>query len=300
MRNFEEQFEKYHSLIEAELDSWVLKTPIHSKTIIYEAMSYSIGVGGKRIRPILALALCDMLGGNIEEALPFAVAIEMIHTYSLIHDDLPCMDDDDLRRGKPSCHKVFGEAIAILAGDALLTEAFEIMARYHGNAALSAEDKLKIIMSVAHAAGPGGMIGGQVLDMLNEGGGRCVTIDELRYMYFLKTGQLFSMAAEIGAIVAGAGKESTKRIGNFAENLGLAFQIKDDILDIVGNSITLGKNIGMDVERGKSTFVTVLGLDGAIEMLEQTTKAAIGEIAHFGEQAEFLAELTKYLLEREN
>jgi len=300
MINFEKQIEHYRNLIDNTLDMYC-RPPELDEKVIYEAMAYSIKAGGKRIRPILSLAVCDMLGGNIGTAIPFAVAIEMIHTYSLIHDDLPCMDDDDLRRGKPTCHKVFGEAVAVLAGDALLTGAFAFMTHsLDGNNKVSAEDRITLISQIIKAAGVGGMIGGQVLDMMYEGGDRVVSLEQLVDMHSKKTGALISCASEVGAFLAFANEDEILKIRRFAENLGLAFQIKDDILDILGNSITLGKNTGMDIERGKSTFVTVLGLEGAIEMLEQTTKSAIEEISCFGEKAEFLVEFTKYLLERDN
>jgi len=296
MKNFNEQFEYYRSLIEDELDGHC-QVPECDEKIIYEAMAYSLKAGGKRIRPILMLAVCDMFGGDINAALPFAAAIEMIHTYSLIHDDLPCMDNDDMRRGKPTCHKVFGEAVAVLAGDALLTKAFEVMADY---GTMPAQDRVWIISNVAGRAGARGMIGGQVLDMLYEGGGRVVDAEQLRGMCSLKTGALMNIAVDIGMATCRPDSEKQTKIYNFTRNLGLAFQIKDDILDLIGDAENLGKNTGMDIERGKATFVTVLGLDGAAEMLEKLTNEAIAEISYFGGKAEFLIELTKYLLEREH
>jgi len=306
---FERQMKKYRDMIEENLVGYVvdyrsgeklgLRSELFEQKAVLEAMEYSLSAGGKRIRPILTLAVCDMLGGDVETALPFAKAIEMIHTYSLIHDDLPCMDNDDMRRGKPTCHKVFGEAIAVLAGDALLTEAFGIMASCDN---VPAKDIVEIIYFMSSAIGPMGMIGGQVLDMKYEGGGGNVNQNDLENMVDLKTGCLIKESARIGAIIAGMDLESDEinKVMIFAEQLGLAFQIKDDILDLVGNTEGLGKNVGMDIQRGKTTFVTVLGLDGAIEMLEKFTAEAIDEISYFGDRAEFLIELTKYLLEREN
>jgi len=287
MMKFAEQFEYYRSLIEGELDTYC-EIPNCEEKVIYEAMAYSLQAGGKRIRPILTLAVCDMLGGDIRAALPFAAAIEMIHTYSLIHDDLPCMDNDDMRRGKPTCHKVFGEAIAVLAGDALLTQAF-------GLAASNAE----IVVNFADYAGVTGMIGGQVLDMLYEGN-YDVSAEQLAHLQTMKTGALMKLAVNNAAILCNASIEQSEKLWNFATNLGLAFQIRDDILDFTGDATTLGKNVGMDLERGKTTFVTVLGLDGASEMLQKLTNDAIAEISYFGDKAQFLIDLTKYLLERES
>ncbi|MCL2838581.1 MAG: polyprenyl synthetase family protein [Oscillospiraceae bacterium] len=299
MEQFIKQMNRYRNMIEAELDNHCFIPDEFDGKVINEAMAYSLSAGGKRIRPILTLAVCDMLGGDVEAALPFATAIEMIHTYSLIHDDLPCMDNDDMRRGKPTCHKVFGEAIAVLAGDALLTEAFGIMASCDN---VPAKDIVEIIYFMSSAIGPMGMIGGQVLDMKYEGGDGSVTQEDLENMVDLKTGCLIKESARIGAIIAGADCESEEidKIIIFAQQLGLAFQIKDDILDLIGDAESLGKNVGMDIERGKATFVTVLGLDGAAEMLEKLTAEAIDYVSYFGDKAEFLIELTKYLLEREN
>ena len=297
--NFTEKFEYYCNLIETEIEKHC-EIPNCDERVIYEAMAYSLKAGGKRIRPVLTLAVCDMLGGDIQAALPFAVAIEMIHTYSLIHDDLPCMDNDDLRRGKPTCHKVFGEAVAVLAGDALLTKAFEVVSNPEIAVDISTKDRLAMVYINSLFAGSGGMIGGQVLDMLFEGGGRVVTSEMLQIMNYKKTSLLICAAVNAGLTVANASNEEAAKLSQFAGDLGLAFQIRDDILDLIGDAESLGKNVGMDIERGKATFVTVLGLDGAAEMLERLTAEAIAEISYFGEEAEFLVELTNYLLNREN
>ncbi|MDR1101923.1 MAG: polyprenyl synthetase family protein, partial [Clostridiales bacterium] len=213
---------------------------------VREAMEYSLFAGGKRIRPILAMSVCEMLGGDDMKMMPFACAIELIHTYSLIHDDLPCMDNDDMRRGKQSCHVKFGEAIALLAGDALQSLAFEVMAQ--------AEEEPKIILecirTISVATGISGMVGGQELDLF----GARETAEHLQKINLLKTGALIAAACWIGAIVAGADLVEYKKIGGYAKNIGLAFQVKDDILDVTGTREEVGKTVGSDATRNKQTF----------------------------------------------
>lgn len=249
---------------------------------IYEAMNYSLMAGGKRIRPVLTLETCRMCGGDVEAALPFACAVEMIHTYSLIHDDLPCMDDDDLRRGKPTNHKVYGEATAVLAGDALLTAAFEMMAEYRGT--LDAERVLAAMDCLSHAAGAAGMIGGQILDM--EGEERPLSLEELKLMQSLKTGALISAAAEMGCIVAGGSQAQREAVRTYAQCIGRAFQVRDDMLDVTSTDEVLGKPIGSDAENGKTTFVTALGLDGCAALVDELTGQAVEALDVF-EGAEF-------------
>ena len=284
--------------VEKTLDEVMPKATDYPQKI-HEIMRYSTFAGGKRIRPALLFAANQACGAEFanKNACLAGAAIEMLHTFSLIHDDLPCMDNDDMRRGKPTCHKVFGEAVAVLAGDALLTRAFEVMAD-HGT--MSAQDRVWIISNVAGRTGARGMIGGQVLDMLYEGGCRAVNLEDLRYMCSFKTGALMNIAVDIAMATCRPDSEKQTKIFNFTRNLGLAFQIRDDILDLIGDAESLGKNIGMDIERGKATFVTVLGLEGAAELLEQLTNEAIAEISHFGDKAQFLIDLTNYLLNREN
>lgn len=249
---------------------------------IYEAMQYSLVAGGKRIRPVLTLETCRMCGGDVQAALPFACAVEMVHTYSLIHDDLPCMDDDDLRRGKPTNHKVFGEANAVLAGDALLTAAFEMMTEHRG--ALPAQRVLEAVDCLSHAAGAAGMIGGQVLDM--EGEERPLGLEELKLMQSLKTGALICAAAEMGCIIAGGNETQRQAVRQYAQCIGRAFQIRDDMLDVTSTDEVLGKPIGSDAENGKTTFVTQLGLERCGVLVDELTQQAIDALAGF-ESPEF-------------
>ena len=289
-------FEEYITLINDALMSYLEKeASSHGEEIMREAMSYSVENGGKRIRPVLTLEFCRLCGGDVEAALPFACAIEFIHTYSLIHDDLPCMDDDDMRRGKPSSHICFGEANALLAGDSLLTLAFET--------ALSAEkfDASTIVQAasiIAEAAGRAGMIAGQVLDLENEN--RIVTADDLRQVDELKTGELIRAACLLGCTAAGADSEKCAAAVSFARNLGLAFQVVDDILDVTSDAATLGKPIGSDESNNKNTYVSLLGLSGAQEAAGKLTAAAIDALDVFGGDADFLIDLSKKLLSRSN
>ena len=289
-------FEEYITLINDALMSYLEKeASSHGEEILREAMSYSVENGGKRIRPVLTLEFCRLCGGDVEAALPFACAIEFIHTYSLIHDDLPCMDDDDMRRGKPSSHIRFGEANALLAGDSLLTLAFET--------ALSAEKSdastvVKAASIIAEAAGRAGMIAGQVLDLENEN--RSVTADDLRQVDELKTGELIRAACLLGCTAAGADSEKCAAAVSFARNLGLAFQVVDDILDVTSDAATLGKPIGSDESNNKNTYVSLLGLSGAQEAAGKLTAAAIDALDVFGGDADFLIDLSKKLLSRSN
>jgi geranylgeranyl diphosphate synthase type II len=263
---------------------------------IANAMRYSLLAGGKRIRPVLVLAVCDMFSYELKKAIPFALAIEMIHTYSLIHDDLPAMDNDDLRRGKPTNHKVFGEDIAILAGDGLLNGAFELMATSLIEDPYTAYDKGKALQILAKAAGVDGMIGGQVIDVQSEG--ILVNEDILRKMHELKTGALLKAPVMVGAELSGASSEERERLETFAAKIGLAFQIKDDILDVEGDTQTLGKKVGSDGENKKSTFVTLFGLGKSKEILKNTTKEAVDSLAIFGDKALFLKLLAEKLADR--
>ena len=233
---------------------------------------YSLFAGGKRIRPALTIEFCRLFGGEDAAALPFACAVEMIHTYSLIHDDLPCMDDDDLRRGKPTNHKVFGESTALLAGDALLTGAFEVAA---SNTAAGAEISAMAVAYLASCAGRYGMVGGQIMDL--EGENRRLTLDELIKLHSLKTGALISAAAVLGALAAGVSFSDPrmKDVVTYAENIGLAFQIVDDILDKTGDAATLGKNVGVDAEHRKSTFLSFYTVEEAQFYADRLTNEAI-------------------------
>lgn len=263
----------------------------YCKKSIVEAMWYSLSAGGKRIRPALMLEFCRICGGNVKEVLPSACALEMIHTFSLIHDDLPCMDDDDLRRGKPSCHKAYGEAEALLAGDALLNLAYEIIS----GSGLSAETKIAVISELSRDVGINGMIGGQVIDTSYDGE---MTGDLLLEMYVMKTGALLKAACKIGCIAANADEAKLKAAEIYAEKLGLAFQIKDDILDVSGDEKLLGKPIGSDKESGKITYVSLYGLEESMKTAEKLTKEALSELDKFGDN-KFLKELTMFLLIRD-
>lgn len=274
--------------------------------VVYEAMRYSLLAGGKRIRPVLALTAAQILGETEAHILPFACAIEMIHTYSLIHDDLPAMDDDDYRRGRYSCHKQFDEATAILAADALLTRAFELAAE----GALALENKqggLRAIRQIAFCAGTEGMIGGQIVDLDAET--RDITEEELRYLCARKTGALLRVPVLAAAEIADATEtEAAALLLKYADTVGLAFQIKDDILDVEGDSSVLGKATGSDAKDGKTTFVTIYGLEESKTLLQQLTQQALDaceRLLHLQEGAadgkaacEFLRELAVFLLER--
>ena len=285
-------FERYIPVIENKLNELLPESGERYSSAV-NAMRYSLLSGGKRIRPILLLEFYSLFGGRAESALNFAAAIEMIHTYSLIHDDLPCMDNDDMRRGKPSCHKAFGYDTALLAGDALLTHAFLAAA----NAADIPPERVSRAISVlAQKAGIYGMVGGQVMDLDFEKNG--ANGEELTAMYIKKTSCLLEAAAMCGAVLAGADEETVKKTEEYAENLGLAFQITDDILDCTADEKTLGKPIGSDKKNGKTTFVTLFGLDGAKQKAALFTKKAEDILNGFSGDTSYLNELTEYLLNR--
>lgn len=260
---------------------------------VLEAMRYSLEAGGKRVRPLLVLAFCRACGGDVQKALKPALAIEMIHTYSLIHDDLPAMDDDDYRRGRLSCHKAFDEATAILAGDALNVLPFELLAT---DTSLSPEIRVSLIAELANAAGAEGMIGGQVIDIENESRSD-VDMDNLVNMYAHKTGALIRAACTMGCMVAGANDKMLTAATEYAQRLGLAFQIVDDILDVTGTPELLGKPIGSDAAHHKTTFVTLLGLEGAKAEASRLTEEALRLLEDIPAH-QFLTELTEALLNR--
>jgi geranylgeranyl diphosphate synthase, type II len=265
-------------------------------TRVAEAMRYSLFAGGKRLRPILCLAGAEAVGGDAGEALPVACALEMIHTYSLIHDDLPAMDDDDLRRGHPTCHKQFDEATAILAGDGLLTEAFRLMAdaapRFEGREAAL----LEVMQLIGQAAGYQGMVGGQMLDL--EAEGKQVTLKELETIHRLKTGALLTAAVRAGALVAGGSRGEVTVLTAFGEKFGLVFQITDDLLDVEGEAAEMGKATGMDAKHGKATYPALLGADKARDWARRLMEEAVAGLAPLGERAEPLREIGRYLLAR--
>ncbi len=304
--DFQTQLKAYASYTDAQLDAYIPSIENYQKSI-YEAMRYSLLCGGKRIRPVLAFASAELLGLSKELVTPFACAIEMIHTYSLIHDDLPAMDDDDFRRGRPSCHKMFGEAQAILAGDALLTKAFEVAAT--GALALSKNNTdascgADVVRAIAQAAGSEGMVGGQVIDL--EGETKTLTPDEHRTLCNLKTGALLTVPVMVSVLCAGKmNDEEGKLLIDYASSLGLAFQIKDDILDVEGDAALLGKATGMDAKCNKTTFVSIYGLDGAKNQLRLLTDRALSICDALeklyptrGESCAFLRDLAVFLLER--
>lgn len=269
----------------------------YNESVVCDAMRYSCDCGGKRIRPVLVLEFCRICGGDIELAMPFACAIEMIHTYSLIHDDLPCMDDDDMRRGKPSCHKQFGENYALLAGDALLTHAFVTAS----SSKLSITDPAKAVEAIkilSTLAGANGMVGGQVIDLRNEG--KRTSLETLRKMDELKTGALIKAACLMGVVIAGADDERKKAAATYAEKIGQAFQIVDDILDVTGDEKLLGKPIGSDAESDKSTYVSIMGLEESKRIADELTARAVSCLDIFGEDSDFLKKLAIDLASRNN
>jgi geranylgeranyl diphosphate synthase, type II len=270
------------SKVEVALDNAL---PIIYPEKIYEAMRYSLLAGGKRLRPVLCIATCELIGGTLQTALPTACALEMIHTMSLIHDDLPAMDNDDIRRGKPTNHKVFGEDIAILAGDGLLAYAFEFIATQTQGA--PAERLVQVIAKLGHAVGAAGLVGGQVLDTLN-------------FIHTHKTGALLDASVVCGGLLAGATPSDVKRLSRYAQNIGLAFQIIDDILDITASSDILGKTVGKDLKCQKVTYPSILGLDESRRQAQQLILSAKQELAVFGEGAMPLLAIADYIASRDH
>ena len=265
---------------------------------IARAANYSIECGGKRIRPVLCLMMCKACGGEHENALPLARAVEYVHTYSLIHDDLPCMDDDDYRRGKPSCHKQYGQANALLAGDALLTFAFETISRGAISGCYSCQTAVYASQVLASCAGWRGMIGGQAVDLAGEG--KSFNAEQLTLMDSLKTGELIRAACVLGCMAAEASQELCDAAGRFAQNIGLAFQITDDILDVTGSVDTIGKAPGSDLNNGKSTYVSLLGVERCRTMAEELTQAAIQELKVFAYDTGELEGLARELCDRQS
>ncbi|MBR6268747.1 MAG: polyprenyl synthetase family protein [Selenomonadaceae bacterium] len=260
-----------------------------------DAMKYSLMAGGKRLRPILLMAAADAVGGKGDLYVTAGCGLEMIHTYSLIHDDLPAMDNDDYRRGKLTNHKVYGEGNAILAGDALLTLAFEVILRQRE---ATAETLVKVVREISIAAGANGMVGGQYIDLDSEG--KQISMETLKKMHMAKTGALFRAALRSGAILAGASDEQLSALTRYADCFGLAFQITDDILDVVGDEAAIGKPVGSDEKKLKSTYVTMSSLEDAKEMAENAIKEARSALDIFGSEADFLRELASYLLNRDH
>ena len=286
------QYQEYLARVNRALET-ACDAFLPEESEVCRAARYSLLGGGKRIRAVLVLAVCDMLNGDAAAAEQFAAAVEMLHCYSLIHDDLPCMDNDDLRRGKPSCHKAFGEATAMLAGDVLLTEAFEVIANVEAPAIVN----VRAAKALGAGAGSRGMVYGQELDLKYEA--LAATEEQLRLIHRNKTGALINAAVQMGAAAAQANETQCKELEAYAFGIGLVFQIVDDVLDVTGSQEQLGKPIGSDSENGKTTFVTLYGTDGAMELAQKLNDRTCASLrAEFGEESAFLEQLAKELLVR--
>jgi geranylgeranyl diphosphate synthase type II len=266
--------------------------------VLHEAMRYSLLAGGKRIRPILHLAAAEASGGDVGACMPFACALEMIHTYSLIHDDLPPMDDDTVRRGRPTNHVVFGEAVAILAGDALLTEAFGLIAADNPRGHLHPQAVLRATAELAHAAGADGMVGGQAVDVSSEG--KAPEAGLLEYIHTRKTGALIRAAVRTGGILAGAGEELLQRFTRYGDALGLAFQVRDDLLNVEGDPEKLGKSVKSDAARGKLTYPALFGVDRSRARLRELVDEAVASLASLDQRCEPLREIARYVASRDH
>lgn len=291
--NFKQKQSEYIKLVEDRLNESI-NIENQYYTFFKDAMQYSLMAGGKRLRPVLALATADMFGKELNDVLAFACSIEMIHTYSLIHDDLPAMDNDDYRRGKLTNHKVYGEAMAILAGDALLNQAYENMIEDAINNPNNR--KLEAMKLIANYAGAHGMIGGQVIDLDSEG--KAIAEDKLKTMHRLKTGALIKAPVESAAVICNASDKELSLLSNFAANLGLAFQIKDDILDVEGSIENMGKKPGSDALCEKTTYVTMYGLDESKKLLDRVTDEGISYLEQFNSSAQFLKDMALSLVKR--
>ncbi len=281
--------------VDLHLQALLSKAPNGAEQL-NEAMKYSVFNGGKRIRPMLVLASCEALGGNLENATPAAAAVELIHAYSLVHDDLPAMDDDDLRRGKPTCHIAFGEATAILAGDALQTLAFEQLTLPSNNTSLSSEIQLQLVRTLAQGSGVNGMVSGQAIDLVSVG--RTLNLQQLEHMHNHKTGALITASVEIGACIAGASPEQLHCLRKYANAIGLAFQVQDDILDVEADTETLGKTQGADQALNKPTYPSLLGLDSAKSKANDLLNAALEALNEFDDRATPLRDLARYIVQR--
>ncbi len=293
--NLKEYLRERQQLVDEALARWVpAEDEVPSQ--VHRAMRYSLFAGGKRLRPILVLASAEAIGGKAEQALPMACAFELIHTYSLIHDDLPAMDDDDLRRGKPTSHKVFGEAIAILAGDALLTEAFLLAGRPDLMKEVPPGRRIRALCRLARAAGSQGMVGGQTMDILCQGGD--VDAPALEYIHTHKTGALIAASVAVGAILAGAAARQLRAMTSYGEKLGLAFQITDDLLDLEGEEGKLGKAVRKDESKGKATYPALFGAAESRVKAERLIEEALASLEPFGRRAEPLREIARFVLKR--
>jgi len=289
MLNFKELNTEYLAFIEGYLDEECFRDETQPQKVLFDAMRYSLLAGGKRLRPIFVFDFCRMCGGDWKQAAPFAAAVEMIHTYSLIHDDLPCMDNDDFRRGRPTNHKVYGEATAVLAGDGLLTAAFSYLAK----APYSAEARIRAVQILSECAGELGMVGGQVLDMSSEK--RQCTEQEVLDIQSRKTGALIRAACQLGVLAGNGAEEQFIAAGAFADHLGLAFQIRDDMLDVIGTAEEMGKAVGTDAV--KNTFVQLYGIETCDMLVRKHTQQAISNLAVF-QETQFMESLSDYLTSR--
>ena len=291
---YKEQYQQYLARAQAALEK-ACGQFLPEESEVCRAARYSLLGGGKRIRAVLVLSVCDMLDGDLQAAEQFAAAVEMLHCYSLIHDDLPCMDNDDLRRGRPSCHKAFDEATAMLAGDVLLTEAFETVA----NAPAAPSVCVRAARALGAGAGSRGMVYGQELDLKYEA--LAATEEQLRLIHRNKTGALINAAIQMGAAAANASEEQSRALEQYAYGIGLVFQIVDDVLDVTSTPEQLGKPIGSDSENGKTTFVTLYGAEGAMQLAQQLNESTCAALRRsFGGKAEFLEQLAQQLLVRKN
>lgn len=288
-------FSKYKEILERQMEESIRQ--LQAPAVLKDAMLYSLSAGGKRIRPMLLFATLDALGEDPQRGLFPACAIEMLHTYSLIHDDLPSMDDDDLRRGKPTNHKVFGEANAILAGDALLTFSFQMIAEAP-EISIPLRAKVELIRELALAGGAEGMVGGQIADIAGED--KVLELEELKYIHAHKTGKLLTFSVMAGAISAGANEEMKKHLREYAMHLGLAFQIRDDLLDLDGNEEKLGKPVGSDEGNHKATYPALLGVEGAKEALETEIQRAYVSLRKTGAKTELLEAITDLIAKRDH
>ncbi len=288
MGDYESRYDAYCQAVQTYLEGLFLEERPYGR--LQEAMRYSLLSGGKRVRPVLTLAFCDALGGEWRVALPFACALELVHTYSLIHDDLPCMDDDDLRRGRPTCHRVYGETMAVLAGDALQAEAFRLIAAAGD---MSDRQRADAALVLATACGANGMVAGQALDVQ----GLCRNKSEVELLHSLKTGAMIRAGAELGCVAAGAAPVEREMARRYAAHLGLAFQIRDDMLDVVADQEEFGKPVGSDREEGKTTFVDLLGLAGCEARVARETEQAAACLRDFPDGG-FLTQLAQRLAQR--
>ncbi len=293
--DFNSYLQERIQLVDAALDRWLPSAEVLPGRL-HKAMRYSVFAGGKRLRPILMIAAGEAVGGDARQVLHAACALEMIHTYSLIHDDLPAMDDDNFRRGRPTSHREFDEATAILAGDALLTEAFRLLTDGRASQGAAPERILRVIQIIASCAGSRGMVGGQIVDMESEG--REIDLPTLEYIHTHKTGALILAAVQTGACLAGASDEQMNALTRYAEFAGLAFQVADDILDVVGDQAMLGKDVGSDQARGKATYPALLGLSEARRHAAELYAKAVASLDTFDATADPLRELARHMIDR--